>query len=133
MNLLEPVTCDLSLRFYIVALNKWSYLLDKYPGPQEEDRFYKIVGNKELNNDNEPRMPVKLRVQIIQQADNKILLDEVVAYPESSSAYMGRNATLFDKTLQAGRYTIRIDYLEGAPELAPFPAEIWFSRAYTGK
>ncbi len=135
VNLRGPLTCSLDVKFFIAAPNKWSRLLDKNRGIEEERRFYDLLGGSKLINHEwiEPGVPAKFRVQFIQKEGNKVILDKIVDHPKTGESYMGRYTILAQDTLQAGTYTIRLDYLEGAPELAPLYAEIRFSRAYTGK
>jgi hypothetical protein len=134
------------LHFYItlpldLAKPGRSYLFwhffDKKVSPEESRKLHDILGGARRIAPAqwvEPGVPIKLRVQIIQKLDGKLMLDELVDHPKTNAAYMGRYTNLVEKyLLSPGVYTVRIEYLEGAPELAPLYGKISFSRAYTGK
>lgn len=134
MNIVEQLTYSVDVRFYINLPSKWSHYFDKEP-PEEESRIGEILGGGKFVNHDwvEFGVPAKFRVQIIQKANSKIILDESINRPRTSATYMGRYAVLATKTLPTGKYSIRIDYLDGGPELAPLYAKILFARAHHGK
>lgn len=135
VNVVDQLTYSVDVRFYLTLPNKWSHFFDK-EDPQEAKRLHEILGgakNIAPGEWIEPGVPAKFRVQIIQKANNKIVLDELINRPETSATYMGRYAVLASKNLPVGTYAIRVEYLEGAPELAPLHAKILFARAHHGK
>jgi hypothetical protein len=114
---------------------KWSHFIDK-ESTEEEWRLGVILGSPRKTESGEwiePGVPAKFRVQIIQNETGKHVLDEIVERPETDAAYMGRAATLATKNLPIGLYTISVEYISGAPELAPLYAQISFARAHHGK
>jgi len=131
----EQLTYSVDIRFYIARPNKYSHFFDK-DSPEDAKRLADILGgprNVAMGEWVEPGVPAKFRVQIIQKTDNKPVLDELVDHPKTSATYAGRYTTLASKNLPIGAYTIRIEYLDGAPELAPLHARILFARAHHGK
>ncbi|MCA3033074.1 MAG: DUF5625 family protein [bacterium] len=135
VNVVEQLTYAVDVRFYITLPNKWSHLFDK-ESPEENKQLFKILGGARKNESGEwvePGVPIKFRVQILQGKTQEIILDKLVDHPGTAAAYMGRYATLAAKNLPAGVYTVRIEYLEGAAELASLHAKIWFARAHHGK
>jgi len=138
-------TVAITVNFYITLplyLSKpgRSYFLwhffDK-ESPEEARRLSDLLGSaRKIMSGQwvESGVPAKFRVKIFQKTNEKLILDKIVDHPKTLSVYMGRYANLVDKyTLLPGVYTVRIEYLEGAPELAPLYGKILFSRAYTGK
>lgn len=135
VNVVEQLTYAIDVRFYLKLPNKWSHFFDKDLDPQEAKKFYEILGGARLVNHEwvEPGVPAKFRVQIINKASKKIILNELISRPATSAAYMGRYAVLANANLPIGLYEIRLEYLEGASELWPLYAKIWFARAHHGK
>ncbi len=135
VNVVEHHIYSVDLRFFLTVPNKWSHFLDKKADPQEAKRFNEVLGMGGFVDHIwiEPGVPVKLRVQIIQKSDGQVVLDELISRPKTMASGYGRYADLARKSLPVGTYSIRIDYLEGAPELASWPAEILFTRAHHGK
>lgn len=135
VNITEQLTYSIDVRFHLTLPSKWAHFFDK-ESPADSIRIHEILGGSrknELGEWIEPGVPAKFRIQIIQKTSKAVILDELIDRPKTSSTYMGRYATLATKNLPIGAYTIRIDYLEGAPELAPLHATILFARAHHGK
>ena len=78
-------------------------------------------------------VPAKFLVQIYSASENKLILSELVDHPRSSAAYMGRYMYLAQKELSPGLYTVRVEYLYGAPGLGDLQAEIMFYKMLPGK
>lgn len=136
VNIVEQLTYLVGIRFYLILPNKWSHFFDKDPDPQEAKRFYEILGapkNIAPGEWIESGVPAKFRVQIIKKESSKIVLDELVNHPKTRAHAYGRTADLVTQGLPEGYYSIRIEYLDGAPELAPLHAKILFTRAHHGK
>lgn len=135
VNLVEQLNYSVDVRFYLILPNKWLPFIERKPDPKEAQNFHKILGGGEFVNHEwiEHGVPAKFRVQVIRTQDNKIILDELVSNPKTLAFSYGRYAQLIRKSLAVGFYTIRLEYLEGAPELAPLHASILFGRANHGK
>ena len=136
VNVVEQLNYLVGIRFYLNLPNKWSHFFDKDPDPQEAKRFYEILGApKKIASGEwvEAGVPAKFRVQIIQKESGKIVSDELISNPKTRAHAYGRTADLVTQGLQEGLYSIFVEYLDGAPELAPLHAKILFSRAHHGK
>jgi len=136
VNVVEQLTYLVGIRFYLIFPNKWSHFFDKDPDPQEAKRFYEILGapkNIAPGEWIEPGVPAKFRVKIIKKENGNIILEELVNHPKTRAHAYGRTADLVTQGLPEGLYSIRIEYLEGAPEIAPLNAKILFARAHHGK
>ena len=135
-NVTEQLNYAISLEFYIITPNKWSHFFDKKQDPEESRKLYETLGGARVTESGkwvEPGVPAKFRVQIINANSKEVLLDKLVDHPESGAFAYGRYATLATQNMPKGLYNIRIEYLEGAPELAPLHTEISFARAHHGK
>lgn len=135
VNVVEQLTYVVDVHFYITLPSKWSHFFDK-ESPEESKQLFKVLGGARKTESGEwvePGVPIKFRVQILQGKTQEIILDKLVDHPGTSAAYMGRYVTLATKNLPVGLYTVRIDYLEGAAELASLHSKIWFARAHHGK
>ena len=135
VHVIEQLTYAINIYFYLTLPNKWPHFLDN-ESPEEERRLGIILGGARKTESSkwiEPGVPAKFRVQIIQNETGKHVLDELVERLETNPAYMGRYATLATKNLPIGLYTISVEYIYGAPELAPLYAKISFARAHHGK
>lgn len=138
-NVTEQLNYAISLEFYIITPNKWSHFFDKKQDPKEFRKLYETLGGtrKTESGDLVPPavsgVPAKFRVQIINANSKEVLLDKLVDHPGSSAFAYGRSAILATQNMPKGLYNIRIEYLEGAPELDPLHTEISFARAHHGK
>ncbi len=135
VNVVEQLTYAVLVYFYLTLPNKWSHFFDN-ESPEDEKRLAAMLGGTRKAESGEwvePGVPAKFRVQIMQSRNQKIVLDELVEQPKTGSSYMGRYATLTTKNLPPDLYTIRVEYVAGAPELAPLHAKILFARAHHGK
>ncbi len=136
VNISEQFIYSIGILFYLTLPNKWSHFLDKDPDLQEAKRFYEILGaSKKIASGAwvEAGVPAKFRVQIIEKKSGKIVSDELVSNPKTRAHAYGRTADLVTQGLQEGLYSIRVQYLDGAPELAPLHAKVMFARAHYGK
>ncbi len=135
-NILEQMAYSVDICLYIKAPSKWPHFFDEKPTPEEAKRFYAIFGGgrkTESGRWSTPEVPAIFRIQLIRDKTKEVILDERVNRPEAIPSAYGRYATLAVKTLPAGLYTIRIEYIYGAPELAPLYAKIQLTRAHHGK
>ncbi|MFY0570089.1 DUF5625 family protein [Archangium lansingense] len=135
VNVIEEQTYSVFLRFYIKEPNKYFQVFDK-ESPEDAKRISAILGGARKTGAtewSEPGVPAKFRVQIIRKTDGGSVLDELVDHPKSSAMYMGRYVSLATKNLPVGSYTVRLEYLEGAAELAPLRAQISFAKSHHGK
>lgn len=135
VNVIEQLTYAVDVRYYVTLPNKWSHFFDKQ-SPEEHKHLFEILGGARKTESGEwveRGVPAKFRVQILQGKNQEIILDNLIDHPGTAATYMGRYATLVAKNLPAGLYTVRVDYLEGAAELAPLRAKILFARAHHGK
>lgn len=134
VQIVEQLTYSVTLRFYLTLPNKWSHFFDKEL-PEEESRIGELLGGARLIDGNwvELGVPTKFGIKIFQKYDGSVMLDEYISRPKTAAMYMGRYAVLTSKSLSPGIYSIQIDYLEGAPELAPLRAKLLFARSHHGK
>lgn len=136
VNVVEPLTYSVNVRFYLTLPNKWSHFFDDNPDPQEAKRFYEILGgarNVAPGEWIETGIPAKFRVQIVNKADGNVVVNEIIDHPKTAAIAYGRYASLVKKPLSIGVYSISIEYLEGSAELAHLTAKISFARAHHGK
>lgn len=136
VNIIKQLNYSVNIRYYIITPNKWSYLLDKEPKPQERQNLSEILGFSENLVSGEWidfGVPAKFRVQILQKINNSIVVDKIVNRPKTNSFFYGRIADLVTQKLPEGLYTIRIEYLEGVPELTPLHATFSIGKAHHGK
>jgi hypothetical protein len=133
-NVIEQSRYSITIRFYITQPNKWSHFFDKN-SPEEGLRLNAILGSgpNEVGKWVDSGVPATFRVQIIQGMDQRAIVDKVISQPKTDATYMGRYATLVEEKLQAGTYTIIVDYVAGVPELGPLHAKITFAKAHHGK
>lgn len=132
----QPLTYSVEIYFYLITPNKWFHFLEKAPDPQKARHFYEILGgakNIAPGRWVEPGVPAKFKIQIIQKDNNKILLDEVIDHPKTRASAYGRVADIVEKMLPKGAYTIRMQYLDGSPELKSIHTKILFVKLYRGK
>lgn len=133
VDVTQRLTYLIGIRFHLVMPNKWP-VFDREPTSQEARRFYELLGapqNIAPGEWIELGVPAKFKVRIIQ--DQNTIFDDVINRPKTRAHSFGRTADLAHISLSAGRYTIRIEYLDGVPELAPLHAIILFARAHHGK
>lgn len=131
----DPFVYEVSLRFFITRPSKYSHFFDRV-SVEESKRLHAILGGAVLVAPGswlEVGVPAKLFIQILTSPENKLLLSELVDHPKTAATYMGRYATLAQSKLSAGVYTVRVEYLEGSPDLEPLYAEISFAKAHRGK
>jgi len=138
VKITKQLEYSVGVRFYLIEPNKWSYLFDKDirdVDPQVRRQFYDLMGGARFVNRQsiEPGLPAKFRVQIIQKKDGSMMLDETINHARTSASYLGRTADLVKKTLPPEIYTVRVEYLEGVPELASLIAQFLFVIAHHGK
>ncbi|WP_265287761.1 DUF5625 family protein [Verminephrobacter eiseniae] len=104
--------------------------------PEESKRIGKILGIPQRIGPAqwiERGVPAQFLVRVYKQPGNDELLNELVNHPKSSAGYVGRWADIVDIRLEPGNYSVTLEYMQGAPELAALPAKIVFARAYHGK
>lgn len=127
--------------FEVKIVEKNEYLLgvvfsiEKTPG--ESTRVGKILGMPYQQTSTgqwlELGLPASFRVRIYKQPDNEELLNKIVDHPKTRAGHLGRTADIALIPLNEGIYSITLEYLQGAPELAALPAKIVFSEAHHGK
>ncbi|WP_144415659.1 DUF5625 family protein [Xanthomonas oryzae] len=135
VNVVEQLTYAIKVYFYVVLPSKWSHFFDRQ-SPEDQKRLSMILSGSIRNSQGElmeAGVPAKFRVQIFKNETGEKIVDELAERPKTYAAYMGRYATLTTKSLSAGLYTISVEYIAGAPELAPLHAKISFARAHHGK
>lgn len=134
VDIVEQWNYSVDIRFYLTLPNKWSHFFDK-ESPEQSRRLYEILGRTTLANNKKIDLgvPAKFRVQIYSQSKNTMILDELVERPETNATYMGRYAVLATNVLPVGIYSVRVQYLQGSPELAQLHAKVSLAKSHHGK
>lgn len=104
--------------------------------PEEAIRVGKILGASQQIGPAqwvEYGVPATFLVQIYKQPGNEELLNKLVDHPKTRPEDIGRTADIVRIILVPGSYSIKIEYIQGASELASLPSKISFSRAHHGK
>jgi Domain of unknown function (DUF5625) len=126
VKIVEKRNYLLGIRFFIKAT------------PEEAIRVGKVLGaSKQIPGSIkfvELGVPATFRVQIYKQPGNQELLNELVDHPKTRVGGIGRTADVVSVDLEPGNYSVKLEYVQGAPELAALlPAEIIFAKSHHGK
>ena len=136
VEVVDPTTYTVDVRFYIALPNEYSHFLDSQPTPEEARKISRVLGGG-VDPVTEKwimtGVPAKFRVTISNYHGGKSILNEVVDHPDTLATYMGRYAELVKLKLLPGIYIVKLEYAEGATALATLHAEILFAKAHHGK
>ena len=98
--------------------------------PDDAQHLYKLLGGgTDASQWKQTGVPATFRVQILQHPSTTPLFDKTITNPETNAEYGGRYTYLFADKLTPGRYSVRVQYLQGDPSLAPIHALLTFRKS----
>lgn len=136
VRVVEKNEYQLSLRLFIKKPNRFSHIFDKSIPTEERLTAEKKMGAPTLVSPGkweESGAPITIKILVTKKPGDNQIANNTVINPKTSSIYMGRTADLIRLKLDPGHYTITTEYINGAPGIFEFPAELAFTKAHHGK